>query len=214
MRRRLGSIIGGIIAAAAWYALALQLSVQLRTSTEWIATFIHFFGSFTILTNTLVALVLTAPTLPPSATERFAAPTMRAAAAAYIAIVGVVYVVVLQEPWSASGAQALTDLILHKMVPILYVAYWLLFEPHGRVRWRAAWMWLEYPAVYLGYSLVTGALTGWYPYPFLDIATAGYARVFLGSTVLLVGFAVMSAHVIALDKALARWTRRRESEAD
>src|SRR5262245_21727025 len=109
MRRRLGSIVGGIIAAAAWYALALQLSVQLSTSTDWIPTLFHFFGSFTILTNTLVALVLTVPTLPLSGTERFATPNVRTAAAAYIALVGVVYVVV-REPWSARGAQALTDL--------------------------------------------------------------------------------------------------------
>ena len=203
MRSRLGSMVGGIIAAAAWYALALQLSILLRTSTDWTGTLFNFFGYFTILTNTLVALVLTAPTLPLSSTARFATPNMRTAAAVYIAIVGIVYLVVLQDLWNPQGAQALADLILHKVVPVLYVAYWLLFEPHGRVRWRAALSWLIYPAVYLAYSLARGAMTGWYPYPFLDVGTIGYTRVVGQSGVLLAVFLVMSALVIGLDKAIA-----------
>jgi hypothetical protein len=204
MRSRLGSTLGGIIAAAAWYALALQLSILLRTSTNWAGTLFNFFGYFTILTNTLVALVLTAPTVPLTGTARFAAPNVRTAAAVYIAIVGIVYVLVLQELWNPQGAQALADLILHKLVPILYVGYWLVFEPHGRVRWRAALMWLIYPALYLAYSLVRGAMTGWYPYPFLDVGTIGYARVVVQSGLLLAVFLVMSALVIGLDKAIAR----------
>jgi len=204
MRRRLGSMLGGIIAAAAWYALALQLSILLRTSTNWAGTLFNFFGYFTILTNTLVALVLTAPTVPLTGTARFATPNVRTAAAVYIAIVGIVYVIVLQELWNPQGAQALADLILHKLVPILYVGYWLVFEPHGRVRWRAALMWLIYPALYLAYSLVRGAMTGWYPYPFLDVGTIGYARVLVQSGVLLAVFLVMSTLVIGLDKAIAR----------
>jgi hypothetical protein len=211
MRRRLRSTVGGIIAAAAWYALALQFSVLMSTSMDRVATFFRFFGHYTILTNTLVALVLTVPTLPLAGTERFARPSVRTAAAAYIAIVLVVYVMVLREPWSVSGAQALTDLILHKTVPILYIAYWLLFEPHGRVGWRAVWSWLEYPAAYLAYGFVTGALTGFYLYPFLDVTTAGFVRVVVGSTVLLLAFVMMSTVIIAVDKALARWTRRRAS---
>ena len=204
MRSRLGTMLGGIVAAAAWYALALQLSILLRTSTNWAGTLFNFFGYFTILTNTLVALVLTAPTVPLTGTARFATPNVRTAAAVYIAIVGIVYVIVLQELWNPQGAQALADLILHKLVPILYVGYWLVFEPHGRVRWRAALMWLIYPALYLAYSLVRGAMTGWYPYPFLDVGTIGYARVLVQSGVLLAVFLVMSTLVIGLDKAIAR----------
>ena len=204
MRSRLGTMLGGIVAAAAWYALALQLSILLRTSTNWAGTLFNFFGYFTILTNTLVALVLTAPTVPLTGTARFATPNVRTAAAVYIAIVGIVYVIVLQELWNPQGAQALADLILHKLVPILYVGYWLVFEPHGRVPWRAALMWLIYPAIYLAYSLVRGAMTGWYPYPFLDVGTIGYARVLVQSGLLLAVFLVMSALVIGLDKAVAR----------
>jgi hypothetical protein len=214
MRRRLRSTVGGIIAAAAWYALALQFSVLMSTSTDRIATFFRFFGHYTILTNTLVALVLTVPTLPLAGTDRFARPGVRTAAATYIAIVLVVYVMLLREPWSVAGAQALTDLILHKIVPILYVSHWLLFEPHGRVSWRAVWAWLEYPAAYLAYGLVTGAVTGFYLYPFLDIRTVGTARVVLGSTVLLVTFVMMGTAIIAVDKALARWTPKRAAEEE
>jgi hypothetical protein len=87
---------------------------------------------------------------------------------------------------------------------MLYVAYWLFFEPHGRVRWRDALLWLLYPVAYLTYTLMRGAAMGGYPYPFLDVATIGYGRTLVNAVALLVVFLVMSALAIGIDKAVAR----------
>jgi hypothetical protein len=78
------------------------------------------------------------------------------------------------------------------------------------VRWRDAPGWLLYPAAYLVYSLLRGGLTGWYPYPFLDVPTIGLARVLINGIALLVVFLLMSAIVIAVDKLAARRPRLQE----
>jgi hypothetical protein len=52
---------------------------------------------------------------------------------------------------------------------------WLLFGPRPRITgtvivWAFVW-----PAAWLIYTFARGAVTGWYPYPFLDAAEIGYA---------------------------------------
>ena len=38
--------------------------------------------------------------------------------------------------------------------------------------------WLAYPGVYLVYVLARGAVSGEYPYPFMDVKVLGYGGVF------------------------------------
>jgi hypothetical protein len=33
------------------------------------------------------------------------------------------------------------------------------------------------PVVWLTYTLIRGAIVGWYPYPFIDVGQHGYAKV-------------------------------------
>jgi CHASE2 domain-containing sensor protein len=55
---------------------------------------------------------------------------------------------------------------------------WLLYGPRPRVSARVVLWALTWPALYLAYTLIAGAISGWYPYPFLDAASNGYPRVF------------------------------------
>jgi hypothetical protein len=55
------------------------------------------------------------------------------------------------------------------------------------VRWALAW-----PIAWFAYTLVHGAVGGWYPYPFVDVGVLGYAVVARNCavvTVLLLGVA-------------------------
>jgi hypothetical protein len=63
----------------------------------------------------------------------------------------------------------------------MMVLGWLLFGPRPRID-RSVVMWsLLWPALWIGYTLVHGAASKWFPYPFLDVPTHGYARVFLNA---------------------------------
>ncbi len=71
--------------------------------------------------------------------------------------------------WGLAG-----DQILHTVVPVLAVVGWLWYGPRGLVSWGiAAWSVL-YPLGWLVLTGVRGALTGWYPYPFIDPGRLGY----------------------------------------
>jgi hypothetical protein len=63
--------------------------------------------------------------------------------------------------------------------------------------------WLLYPLVYLIYTLVRGAGTGWYPYPFLNPATVdGYGVVVLYCAAIFIAFLIVGWLVITVGNNL------------
>jgi hypothetical protein len=50
----------------------------------------------------------------------------------------IVYSLVLPELWNPEGVQKLADLMLHDLVPLLYVACWFVFIPKSGLRWKHA----------------------------------------------------------------------------
>ncbi len=139
--------------------------------------------------------------------EVFRRPSVQAGTAVYIAIVGIVYQLLLRQLWNPQGAQWVADVLLHSMIPVGYVLYWLLFAPRSELRWKDAVAWLVYPGVYLVYILARGAVSGLYPYPFVDVNVLGYAGVLARAGIFLLVFLGMGLLVVAV----GRWTRRRST---
>ena len=131
--------------------------------------------------------------------------SVQASAAVYIAIVGLVYQLLLRHLWNPQGAQWVADVLLHSIIPVGYVVYWLLFAPRAGLGWKDAVTWLTYPGVYLVYILARGAVSGLYPYPFVDVNVLGYGGVLARAAVLLRVFLGMGVLVVAV----GRWRRAR-----
>jgi uncharacterized membrane protein len=72
------------------------------------------------------------------------------------------------------------------------------------------WPWMGLVAAYVVYTMIRGAITGWYPYPFFNPArVGGYGGVTLYCLVMLVGFVVLALLVRWSGNALgARRSRR------
>lgn len=202
---RIYAITGALLA---WFALLLQLYlviIQSPPGLTMLGEVITYFSFFTILTNLLVALVFTAVALCRVAgwVQFFSSPSVQGGTAVYIAIVGVVYQLLLRQLWNPKGAQLLADMLLHAVIPLGYVVYWLIFAPRTGLSWRDAVVWLVYPSVYLVYVLVRGAVSGLYPYPFVDVNVLGYAGVLLRAGVLMAVFLGMGLLLVAV----SRWVR-------
>ena len=202
---RIYAVAGALVG---WFALALQLYlvlVQSRPGLAMLGAVITYFSFFTILTNLLVALVFSAIALrrPGGRVQFLSSPSVQAATTVYIVIVGVVYQLLLRQLWNPQGAAWVADFLLHSVVPAGYVLYWLLFAPRTGLRWKDAVQWLAYPGVYVVYVLVRGAVSGFYPYPFVDVKVLGYGRVSANAAVLMLVFLGMGLLVVAV----ARWTR-------
>ena len=198
---RIYAVVGGLLG---WFALALQLYLMLvqAPASERLGTLITFFSFFTILTNILTASVFTAVAFQPKEGwgKWLWGPSVQAAAAVYIVIVGMVYQLLLRQLWNPQGAQWVADVLLHSIVPVGYAVYWLLFAPRAGLSWKDAITWLIYPGVYLVYILARGAVSGLYPYPFVDVNVLGYGGVVVAK--LLLQTMVTPAHFVTLGKVV------------
>ncbi|MFI4958199.1 MAG: Pr6Pr family membrane protein [Lysobacterales bacterium] len=204
----------GLTALLGWLALALQLllSIQLTIATGqgaltgvWI-----YLGYFTILTNVLAALGLSAAARGPhgAISRFFTRPDVHTAIAMSIAIVAAIYNLLLRQLWQPHGWQIVADDILHVVMPALFLLYWWLAVPKATLRWPQVIVWQLYPAAYFTYVLIRGVVNHWYPYPFLDVGTLGYLRVLINACAVLLVFIGVALLLVAL----ARWQIRRSSK--
>lgn len=199
--------IAGVIAALGWFALALQLVLIIAATRaaggSAAGAVLNYLSFFTILTNILVAVVMTATALgrPPSA-------SLHGAATLSIAVVGLIYSLVLRSIWDPQGWQKVADALLHDVVPVLAILFWLAFARRGGLKASHIPVWLVYPLVFFACAMARGAVDGWYPYPFLDAGRIGYRVVLQNAVVVTAVFAALAAVLVGLDRGLARLGRK------
>jgi hypothetical protein len=203
------NVVMGLTAALGWIGLILQFPLTIENSRVQGMTLaggiIAYLSFFTILTNLLIAIALTASLRPKSRVGRFfTRPGVTSALAAYIATVGIVYSLLLRDLWNPEGLQKTADILLHDVVPLMFVGSWLFLFRKARLPWKGVLLWLAYPLAYLCFALVRGALTGRYPYPFIDAGKLGYAATLGNAAALLVAFAILCLVIVAI----GRWTER------
>ena len=192
-----------------WAGLSIQMYLIFcaRWSIEasLIGGLVSFLSYFTVLSNTLVATVLTCElTSRESAARRwFLQPWVSSGVTVSIAVVALGYNLLLRHLWHPEGWQWLADELLHVVMPLLFLGYWWCCVGKGTLRLRHIGLWVIYPLVYFGYSLLRGHVLAVYPYPFIDVEKLGYPQVFINAGGLLAGFVVIALLVIGLD----RWQR-------
>ena len=64
---------------------------------------------------------------------------------------------------------------------------------------------------YAGFSLLHAAVTGFYPYPVLEVTQLGYERVLLNMGVLTAAFAVLGLILVGIDRLLGAVELRKAS---
>ncbi|MCD0485920.1 Pr6Pr family membrane protein [Streptacidiphilus sp. ASG 303] len=177
---------------------------------------VEFWVYFTVQSNLLLtgyfAVLLVRSLRRPDADPAFL-PAVKGAVTLYILITGTVFNLLLANPASPfytvqrESHYTWDSVLMHVVTPLAALLDWLLFGPRGALRWRHALVWLAYPLAYLAFALVRGAVvtTGMrYPYPFVDVAKAGYAMVSVNCTVLAVAFYLLGTGLVAADRALTR----------
>ncbi len=194
----------------AWFALTLQYGLVMASDfdTGPFSRTINFFSYFTILTNILVALALTLPWLAPQSAlgQLFLRPTVRTAIASYIIIVMAVVYFILRHLTNLTGWDLVADVILHYVMPILFVIDWLFLVPKETLKAKDGLVWLAFPVIYLVWTFIHGAYSGFYPYPFLNVGELGLTRVLLNEAGLLVIFLILGLALVTggrlIDKRL------------
>jgi hypothetical protein len=194
----------GAIALAGWAGLALQFSATFDQNGSVLETLWIIFRYFTVLTNLLLAMVLTGVALGRPA---FGSPGLLGGATLAIVLVGVVYSLLLRGMVELSGGARLADFLLHDMTPVLTPAFWLLFAPKGALRIRDPFLWVLYPLAYLLYALVRGAAENRYAYPFMDVPEIGWLRTAINALLIMLSFLAGGFALVWLDRVLRRRAR-------
>lgn len=191
-----------LIAIVACLGPALQYGLMVYDETLVSAAIksVEFFSYFTILSNMLAAAALTAPLVAPA--SAFAAwaerSGPRASVATYLTITAVVYHTMLAWQWHPQGLRLLSDTILHTIVPAAYLIDLALRGGQGEARWIAAAKAMAFPALFGAWTLVHGALSGFYPYPFMNVAKRGYPPVVVTMVEMSIAFALIALIFVAL----------------
>lgn len=195
-----GRWFAALIASVGWLSLAMQLSVSHQLLTVQGFTFIEviwrMLGYFTILSNILVAMVMTGVALNRWPGGARMSPAVLAATMIYIVCVGVFYHLLLAQLYDLSGLAWLADTGLHSAIPLMTLVWWLLFCPKSGLRAHHIVWWLAYPLAYCAAALVRGQIAGWYPYPFIDAAALGLPKALLNSALLTLAFLLMGAIIV------------------
>jgi hypothetical protein len=197
-----------IAGAVPLFAVGIQywLVVLEGSGSLPVARTVHFFSYFTILTNLLAGMAFLLPVLAPaSSAGRFLdRPSVRTAIAGYIIIVGTVYYALLRNVGHAEGWTLLFEHVLHYVTPPLFVLDWLLFVPKGDVAWRNGIVCMGFPAAYTVWTLSYGAVSGWYPYPFVDVPKLGYPQALLNIAGLVLAFLALEMALVGIGRGVAR----------
>lgn len=195
---RLIAIVGAVAGIG---ALLLQFSLMFGSmSAEGynpLAIAWRFFGYFTILTNTLVAVIWLRAVMRPDISQ----PRLEGAGATSIVMVGVIYHLLLASRWNPQGLQLLADFIHHTFVPIVFAIYWFM-RPHGSLKWTDAAIFVIWPLTYCAYALTRGAFDNWYAYYFLDPRHVTLGQLALSIATQSVSFLVCALVLAAIDKML------------
>lgn len=191
-----------ILAAASLAGVATQLVIAIRTDFG----LVNFFSYFTTLSNLFASFVFIWGTIrilrgaPNSA--RWEA--IRGASVVYMAFVGIVFNTLLVGA-DLGGLLPWVNVVHHMLMPLVVVIDWMLLPPKARLSLRTALLWVIVPVVYTAYSVIRGALVGFYCYPFFNpAAVGGYGGVALYCVVLLAVFVVLALVIRAIGNAFNR----------
>jgi hypothetical protein len=192
-----------------WMTIITQLVLMIQNRvTDIPEVIIRFFSFFTILTNIIVAICFTVIWRNRHTNQRsfWSSTAHQTAITVYILVVGIIYNLILRSLWSPTGLQKIVDELLHLLIPILFLIYWIVFVSKHGLQWRYALNWLLYPLIYLVFILIRGALSksDFYPYPFVDVYNNGYQKVMISCGFILLLFVLLSLLFIAVGRLLSK----------
>ena len=185
------AVIGGVAVALQFY---LNMTRHPEHTLPW--RVIDFFSYFTNTTGILATTVAILALVRPA--SRLATPGAVTATAVYIAVVSATYELLLRG--DAHGLYFISNTGLHEVLPVLVLLLWLGFTPKAGLNWRQPLVWTVYPAVYIGWTLIRGAVMHRYPYFFADVDKLGYPQALLNGAGFLAVFYLLGLGAVALGR--------------
>ena len=163
---------------------------------------------FTILSNIVVAVVMTALLLRPDWFNREDSTgrvwrALRLDSVVMILVTGIVYNVLLAEG-PKTGIDWVNNFQQHALNPVVTLLVFAIAGPKRLASWRTAMDAMVLPLLWSAFALLRGQVIGAYPYFFLNVAELGIAAVLLFIAQILVFALLLCAGLILLDRVTAK----------
>ena len=197
-------IAAALVALVCWAGLAVQFSVTYANQHDVAATLWILLRFFTVITNLLVAIAMTAVAL-----GRRVSPFVLGGLTLGILLVGAVYLTLLRGLLELSGGALLADFLLHKAAPLAMAGWWLLLAPRAKLGWSAPWWWTLYPLAYFAYAVARGLSGDKYPYPFMDVGKLGWLQAARNGAGIAFAFLIAGFALVWIDRWRPLGSRRR-----
>lgn len=147
--------------------IGVSLLIYIFTNTKMS----YWLPYYTFHTNVFVGLWYVAVGLFPGKQKNtfWIKDGFKGAVTTYITITGLVYNAVLI-PYEKSflGYIPLVSIITHSVVPTMMILDYIVTPTVSKPDWKKLPWWLSYPWLYAAFCLINGAISGFYPYPFIN----------------------------------------------
>ena len=197
----------GILRLAAGLTLVVALTFQIIekvVNNDMVPG--EYFSYFTIESSMIAVVVLIAGgvlalRLP---VDTVMYTTVRMSAFAYSVVTAVVYNVLLRGiPEQGFIESKWPGELMHVWIPLFIALDWLISPGRPALRWTGLRYVVIFPLTWLAFTMLRGAATGWFPYPFLEPSTG-----WLSISVYVVGISVF---IVGLASLAITWSRRRSA---
>lgn len=171
--------------------------------------FVRLFSFFTVQSNLLV--LVAAVLLAARGTLGRVGRVVYLDALLGIVVTGAAFSFILDPNLELRGEAAVVTALFHNVSPVLMVLGWLLWGPRRQWTWRTiAWAFV-WPVAWLAGTFIRGAITGWYPYAFLDVGRVGFGAALTGAAIVIAFALLLTVVVAAVDRRLPRIPDRRRA---
>ncbi|MSO28123.1 MAG: hypothetical protein EXQ60_08745 [Candidatus Nanopelagicales bacterium] len=223
--KKLAKALFGINALVAWCGVLLSFSLNasgyyppdISTPTVLgnnpvgidglVGRLLDWITYFTILSNVIVAIVMTLLFLRPGRDSKLMR-VLRLDSLIMIVVTGVIYNLLLGRGVTHEGLDFVSYGLQHVTTPILTVLVWLIVGPRGWINLKVIALALIIPLTWAGFALFRGAVIGAYPYSFVDVATKGLASVLAFIAVIVVVAIILALVLMGIDAVISALTRR------
>ena len=186
-------ILAGVVSVIAIVSLALQTLANVERDVPLVAGWSAMLRFFTIW-----GVIASAVIFGRIALRGRIEPHLPFALVTALVIIAGVYHLLLASAYHPEGLDWWTNIAHHTLVPAGGVLWWLLFSFDRLTGVRSLPIVILFPLIYGAFALINGAITGFYPYFFLDQNTLGFTEVLTNMLWLAIVFMLVAAVLLGL----------------
>jgi len=190
-------ITAALIALAAFTALGVQITINAEADISPLAAAGLLLRYFTIWGNLAAAILMLH-----LARGGYVRADIMAALSTALVIIAVVYWALLSGYHNPIGFDRVTNQFHHTIVPAATIGWWMAFSDKVASIPRALATIMAGPLIYTAFALVVGAVSGFYPYFFLDRSMLSWGEIALYQAGLAAFFAMTGAALIAVKRLI------------